>query len=622
MQGPPLNIAKNESGEWQPPAIGFAKKCGVEIDQLTIEKNNKGQAVIAAKQFIKGLKSQDLLGEIFKLSIQKIRQPIAMKWGDNMGPFIRPIQWVCSLMDDQIIKWEVFGVKSSNTSYGHRFLTKATSDASSGAEISIKHANDYIDQLKKHHVLVSIQERKDKILHELEALMDISLLDQALLQEVTHLTECPTALNVEFSQSFLDLPNEVLVACLKKHQKAFMIQKDGAYINQCIVIADSVTKTNQDNIISGNKKVLLSRLNDVQFFWNEDLKQTGFSYWNQQLEKVVFQEGLGSVSEKTERIHHICKTISDQLALEKSTRDLIYRASLRCKADLVSQMVGELPSLQGIMGGYYAIRFNEVPEVAVAIQDHYCPRFEGDQLPTTLPGVIISIADRIDTMVACFENNTIPTGSRDPWGIRRSMIAIIRMMIAFDLNLNIKELIEDATLTLGKDIGENTQQCIQFFKPRIETVFLESEISHDMIQLLSNQLEAFPLMALKQASVLIDMKTSNPDQYQLLLDTTVRVSKIIQSFDGNDCVNESLFDNDAETNAYQSFNELKSAGNKLILNAESLPSVLSFCQVLSRYFDDVLIHAEDPNVAKNRQSFIKSVDTYFQSVGDWLKLQK
>ena len=147
--------------------------------------------------------------------------------GNNMGPFIRPIQWICSLMDDQVVEWEVFGVKASNTSYGHRFLTKSTSDASSGEEISIKHANDYIDQLKKHHVLVSIQERKDKILHELESLMDISLLDQALLQEVTHLTEYPTALNVEFPQSFLDLPNEVLVACLKKHQKAFMIQKMG-----------------------------------------------------------------------------------------------------------------------------------------------------------------------------------------------------------------------------------------------------------------------------------------------------------------------------------------------------------------------------------------------------------
>ena len=212
----------------------------------------------------------------------------------------------------------------------------------------------------------------------------------------------------------------------KKASKAFVILENGTLKNASAVVSDSVTKANVARVIEGNQRVLLARLNDVQFFWSEDLAADGFHRWNNKLHDIVFQEGLGSIADKVERICHICHVIGDQLELSKDLQDSIDRAAHRCKADLVTQMVTELPGLQGVMGGYYAFVFKEMPEVSGAIRDHYKPRFDGDEFPETIIGTVIAIADRIDTMVACFENNAIPTGSRDPWGIRRSMIAIVK----------------------------------------------------------------------------------------------------------------------------------------------------------------------------------------------------
>ena len=387
-------------------------------------------------------------------------------------------------------------------------------------------------------------------------------------------------------------------------------------------MADSVTDENQRQIIEGNQRVMMARLNDVQFFWDEDLKNNGFAEWNKKLENIVFQEGLGSIGNKVERICHIAHTIMDQLDCSKDVRDVVDRAAHRAKADLVSQMVNELPSLQGIMGSYYAICFKEDPEVVLAIRDHYKPRFDGDEFPESLHGVIIAIADRLDTMIACFENDAIPTGSRDPWGIRRSMIAIARMVIHFKLPINLQLLLEDATLTLEKNIGENTEKCTEFFLTRLESVFLDEEIPVDIVQLFKSQLIVSPLASYEQAKALIQLKNSQPSQYQLLVETTARVSKIIDGYDGGGAVSNQFFENDIELEAYQSFQSLKQRGHKCSLNAEGISLTISFCETLSNYFEKVLINAENPDIANNRRSFIKSVNDYFFNVGDWLKLQR
>ena len=312
----------------------------------------------------------------------------------------------------------------------------------------------------------------------------------------------------------------------------------------------------------------------------------------------------------------------DQLETDKQTRDMVDRAAHRAKADLVSQMVGELPSLQGTMGELLWPSFKEDPDVSIAIADHYKPRFEGDEMPSSIGGVIISIADRIDTMISCFENNAIPTGSRDPWGIRRSMIAIIRMIIKFDLPLNIELLLEDATITLDKKIGENTSKCHDFFKKRVETVFLDNGITPELIQLLDNRLLANPIGCFKEAHALILLKSKDVGNYSLLIDTATRVSKIIQNAKGSTPVQIDQFKDDIEKDAYDAFLGVQSIKHDWLINDKSRQNVIQFCELLSNYFESVLINAETKDLAQNRQAFMNDVNLYFNAVGDWLKLSK
>ena len=620
--GPPVSIAKID-GDLTKAGIGFAKKFNVSENDLSISKNDKGQEVIAFKQNEKGQLSQNLLPVIIQSAIKNMKLPIAMKWGSGLGPFIRPIQWLCCLTDQGVIDVEIFGIKSSNKSYGHRFLSNQNTDSFLGSSFVVKSPNTYVDQLRDHFVIVSVDERKEIIKNELLEFLSEDDIDGALLNEVTHLVESPTALKISFPEDFLSLPEEVLIQCLKKHQKAFLLKSNDSFTNACIVIADSIHSKNKESVINGNQKVMLARLNDVQFFWDEDIKNNGFSNWNSKLEKVIFQDGLGSIAEKVERISHICHTICDQLNIDKKIRDNIDRAAHRCKSDLVSNMVQELPALQGIMGGYYSIYFKESPEVANAIKEHYQPRFEGDGLPQNLKGVILSIADRLDTIVACFENNNIPTGSRDPWGIRRSMLAIVRMMIENNLNLNLELLIEDATLTLGKKISDNTSECLSFFKKRIETVVLELGIPHDFVQLFDSTLGKQPLSMVNQARLLMKLKEDDVDQYQLLIETTVRVSKIIKvETNQKSTVTSDLFLKPIEKEAFQKFQELKLGNSFFFIDHFNLNNTIAFCKLLTIYFDDVLINAEDPKIANNRRSFIQDVNKYFQSAGDWLKLTR
>ncbi|MEK9727130.1 MAG: glycine--tRNA ligase subunit beta [Candidatus Margulisiibacteriota bacterium] len=623
LEGPPLKIAKSDTGDWLPPAIGFAKKCDVDISQLTTRQNKKGQEVLFLSRRLEGQGATTLLPNIFSLVIQSMKCPIAMTWGNNIGPFMRPIKWFCAMLDDSIIPFSHFNVQSSHLSYGHRFLTNGD-DASTGKAIVISSPDEYPSQLAEHFVMVNPTERKSTIETQLKALNSDPMIniDSTLLNEVTHLAEWPEVLQVEFPDSFLELPNEVLIECLKKHQKAFINTKNHELTNQCCIVADSVTSDNRKNIIAGNQRVMLARLNDVQFFWDEDLKNAGFSRWNNRLKSIIFQEGLGSIDEKVERICHLSHTIMDQLNVDASQRDLVDRAAHRCKADLVSHMVTELPSLQGVMGGYYAVVFKEELGVSVAIRDHYKPRFDGDTFPETLPGVIISIADRIDTMVACFENNAIPTGSRDPWGIRRSMIAIIRMVLNFNLDLNLKLLLEDATLTLAKKIGENTLKCQQFFEKRIETVFSELGIPIDMIDFFGPRLFEQPLNAFKQAGLLVKLKTDQPAAFTQLLETTARVSKIRNGASSTMTVTINQFVEPIEHDVYQRLNEMKQQNQSAQLTEDSLPSWLLFCQELGTYFENVLVNSEDAQLAHNRQGFIALVNDYFAQVGHWEKIKK
>ena len=286
-----------------------------------------------------------------------MKQPIAMKWETSVGPYIRPIQWICAMLDKTIIPMEIYNVTSSNRSFGHRFLTKTKDGSYLGKEIKLKSVLNYEQDLKKNYVIANHNERKEIINNALKEHIEPTAIDQSLLNEVNNLVEYPEVICIEFPKQFLALPKEVLIECIKKHQKAFIVPKKNALTNSIAIVADSVTKTNKQSIIDGNKRVILARLNDVQFFWDTDIKNGSFINWNKQLESIIFQNGCGSIAEKVDRMSHLCHTIGDQISIKKNTQDIIDRAVHRCKADLVTQLVNEIPKLQGIIGGYYSIAF-------------------------------------------------------------------------------------------------------------------------------------------------------------------------------------------------------------------------------------------------------------------------
>ena len=619
LDGPPIQIARSDSGEWLGPAIGFAKKCHVQLDDLIEGENQKGQPIIQAKRFMKGQQTIDLMPMIFERVLMGMKLPIAMHWGANQGPFIRPVKWICSLMETQLISWELFGVTSGKISYGHRFLSPSD-DHALGQEILIESPSDYVEKLREAHVMVRVDDRRAMI--QTQLMNTLQNIDETLLNEVVHLVEWPNVLSISFPDTFLDLPTDVLVACLKKHQKAFIVTTNNKVRNECLVVADSVTTSNRSTIILGNQRVMMARLNDVQFFWNEDIKTGNFLNWNQTLSTIVFQDGLGSMADKVDRMAQCSTVILNQINANEHTRHVVDRAIACSKADLVSQMVTELPSLQGIMGGFYADAFKEAPEVVVAIRDQYYPRHDGDRLPETLEACVVSMSDRIDTMVACFENNAIPTGSRDPWGIRRSMMAVMKMIIHFKMDVNINELFDAATIALKKKPGETTEKCRSFFMKRMDSVLLDMNLSHDVIQWATCNLLNAPYESVNTAQRIQALKESDPEIYQLLIETTGRVSKIIDGFSQKDAVSVQLFEHPIETIAYESFQQLKEKHHRLILNAETMASTVSFCKTLTEYFELVLVNADNRRVADNRRSFIKSVNDYFFTVGDWLKLQR
>ena len=300
------------------------QKCDVNVDDLVEGRNAKGAPIVQAKRFQKGQLTTVLLSAIFKNAITQMKLPIAMVWGNNNGPFIRPVKWVCSLFEGDVVDLELFGVPSGNLSFGHRFLTPSK-DHGLGEAIIINHPNNYSDALMKGQVIVNVDDRRSTIKSQL---MDtIEDIDSSLLNEVVQLVEWPTVLSISFSDDFLTLPKEVLIECLKKHQKAFIVTNNGAVCNSCMVVADSVTNQNKETIILGNQRVMLARLNDVQFFWSEDLKSASFSNWNEALASIVFQEGLGSMADKVNRMTALAHVVLDQHQSDAALRRYRFTSS-------------------------------------------------------------------------------------------------------------------------------------------------------------------------------------------------------------------------------------------------------------------------------------------------------
>lgn len=595
--GAPTAVAFKD-GEATPAALGFAKKCGVSIDEIGRGEKN-GKEVLYYKKDVKGQASETLLNEIITKWIMSLDFGKSMRWASNNESFIRPIRWLNVMLGDELVDAELFGVKSDKHTFVHRI--------SNFESISIGGAKEYFNTLKEGGVTLYQDQRRKDILDafvKLEKDNGVKIeVDEDLLDEVVAITENPTPLLGSFDEEFLTLPPEVIITSMKEHQRYFPVFKDGKLINKFCVVSNALTNDFSD-VIEGNERVLRPRLADGLFFWENDLKN-GLSIDG--LEKVAFFKGLGSVKDKIERESKIANKLFDIYTPDANKDDLNTAISL-AKADLMSEMVYEFTELQGVMGGYYALKAGHSQEVATAISEQYLPEGEDSELPSTKLSAIVAMSLKLDTLIALFSINQIPTGSRDPFALRRAVNGIIRITesqgFEFDIVNTVKELLDAYTeFDLSKLEAFILERVKQYYK--VNPSIVEAVLASGERELLAigKKIEALNNIA-------------NSDNFKEATFTFKRVSNITKDIDLTKemPVNESLFEEEAEKVLNAEFNKAKADSYESY--EQELDALLSLKPYLDKFFEDVMVNAEDEKVRDNRKSLVANIYKSILNIAD------
>ncbi|PHM16972.1 MAG: glycine--tRNA ligase subunit beta [Sulfuricurvum sp. PD_MW2] len=601
--GAPVEIAIKD-GVPTPAALGFAKKCGVEFDQLSHAEKG-GKEVLYYSRTVEGRSSSEILGEMIDQWIKSLSFGKSMRWGSNQESFIRPIRWVNVTLGEELVDMELFGVRSSSETYVHRI-----SHFEAKKVDSIQH---YFELLKTGSVDLYPQSRRESILNAfatLEKEHGITIeVDENLLDEVVAITEHPTPLLGKFDENFLELPPEVIITSMKEHQRYFPVFKDGKLINAFVVVSNALCE-DFSKVIEGNERVLRPRLSDALFFYRNDLKK-GLSTAG--LEKVVFMNGLGTLAEKIKREKVVASTIAN-LIYDNINPDHLDRAMEFAKADLMSEMVYEFTELQGLMGHYYALALGESAEVATAIKEQYLPSGEDSALPSTMLSAIVAMAMKVDTLIGMFSIGEIPTGSRDPFALRRAVNGIIKIAVAHQIPLNFSTLIDQLASLYpeGKEYKKNIETFIierlggayVGINPSIiqSVVAKDSHVDLDILDI-DSKIRAVAAIA-------------SSDSFIEAFSTFKRVSNILkdEAMDKGFNVDESLFENDAERTLFASARTAIEADYATL--EERLDALFALKAPLDNFFDNVMVNAEDLSVRTNRKALVGMIYAEIYSIAD------
>lgn len=601
--GAPVEMAIKE-GVPTPAALGFAKKCGVEFDQLSRAEKG-GKEVLYFSRSVAGKASSEILGEMIEQWIKSLNFGKSMRWGSSHESFIRPIRWVNVMLGETLVDTELFGVRSSAETYVHRishFKAKKVE--------SIHH---YFDLLNEGSVELYPQIRRESILKnfaKLESEHGITIeIDEDLLDEVVAITEHPTPLLGSFDESFLELPPEVIITSMKEHQRYFPVFKEGKLINAFVVVSNALTD-DFSHVIEGNQRVLRPRLSDALFFYRNDLKK-GLSTAG--LEKVVFMNGLGTLAEKIKREKVVATTIAN-LIYDNINPDHLERAMELAKADLMSEMVYEFTELQGLMGHYYALALGESAEVATAIKEQYLPTGEESALPSTMLSAIVAMSMKLDTLIGMFSIGEIPTGSRDPFALRRAVNGIIKIAVAHQIPLNFSTLIDQLSSIYPKE---------KAYKKNIETFIIE-RLAGAYVGVNPSIIQS---VVAKDAHVELDLleidrkiravaTIASSDTFVEAFSTFKRVSNILkdEAMDKGFSVNEALFENDAERDLYVVASTVLSTTYETL--EERLDALFALKAPLDTFFDNVMVNAEDLSVRANRKALVGLIYAEIYSIAD------
>jgi glycyl-tRNA synthetase beta chain len=596
--GAPLTVAYKNT-EPTPAANGFAKKCGVALQEIG-KANKGGKEVLYYKKDVKGKASTELLTDIIETWIKSLDFGKSMRWGNASESFIRPIRWLNVLLGDDLLDLELLGVKSSKETFVHRI--------SNFDGVTVDGAKDYFNALEEGGVTLFPELRRENILVNfvsLEKDNGIKIeIDEDLLDEVVAITEHPTALLGSFDEEFLRLPPEVIITSMKEHQRYFPVFKDGKLINKFVVVSNALTD-NFSKVIEGNERVLRPRLADGLFFYDNDLKN-GLS--TDGLEKVVFMKGLGSVADKIEREKKIANTLFDMYKPKDSDKETLNRAVSLAKADLMSEMVYEFTELQGLMGGYYAIEQGESREVVQAITEQYLPDGEDSELPSSVLSAIVAMSIKLDTLLGLFSVNQIPTGSRDPFALRRAVNGLLRITKEHNLEFDIVDTLKK----LSSEYSQiNFEKLENFFLERVKQYFkvnpsiIEAVLASGERELLTlgKKIEALDIMA-------------NSEGFNEYFSTFKRVANITKDIDmlKELSVNSKLFEEKAEEALYARYIEVSIC--KYDSYEAELDALLGLKSELDKFFEDVMVNAQDEAVKNNRKSLVAAIYKSILKIAD------
>ena len=607
-KGPSASIAYDADGNATKAAIGFARGKGLDVADLVVE-----DGYIYAETKTAGVPAKDIVTDMLPQLISGLNFPKSMHWGNLDAKFVRPVRWLVALLDEEVIPVEFATVKSGNVTRGHRFL---------GAdEITIKNAASYVETLKENFVMVDQDARRELIskqLHDIAASKNASIVwDDDLLEEINYLVEWPTALCGGFEESYLALPDAAIITPMKDHQRYFpLVDQDGKLLPMFLTVRNG-SDHSIEVVQAGNERVLRARLDDAKFFFNEDRKKPLIDRQDG-LTKIVFQEGLGNLADKTERLLKLGRVFGEECGLHEDAAVVLERATELAKTDLTTGMVTEFTELQGVMGKEYALLDGESAEVAEAIFEQYLPRFAGDVLPQTEAGKVLSIIDKVDNIVATFSRGLIPTGSQDPYALRRQTIGILNILLGSEWNISLRPIFK-ASMELLNVAADKQEELLgqveEFFTLRLKNIFLDREVPHHVIDLLLSNKE----LSVADAEGLVNALLANRiDENVELVQSYTRMYNLVKDVEYTG-VNSDLLKEDAEKALFEAASKASEA-SLAAWEANDYTAVVAvpatLVPAINKFFEDVMVMDKDEAIKANRLQLVRLAYSVMAIIGD------
>ncbi|WP_347298606.1 glycine--tRNA ligase subunit beta [Dolosigranulum savutiense] len=606
VKGPAKKIAQDNEGNWTKAAIGFSKGQGVEVDDIIFKEVDGVPYVFVEKQTI-GQATEAVIGEIVSVAKQ-LSFPVSMKWGARSERYIRPVHWLVSLLDNSVVPTSLFGVEASNATQGHRFLEE---------EVSLEHPNQYEEKLLEQYVIARYKTRRTAIQSQIRELCQDNGWQvpdtPSLLEEVTNLVEYPTVFYGQFNAEFLEVPEKILETSMADHQRYFPVRDESteAFLPYFIGVRNG-DEAYLEQVIKGNEKVLVARLEDAKFFYEED-EQVTIEAFTKQLETSMYQEKLGHIRQKQVRVKEIAVTLAEKLNASPEVTATLQRAGEIYKFDLMTNVVGEFSKLQGYIGAVYARERGEDEAVAQAIEEHYMPTHANGTLPRSEAGVLLALADKLEMLMLFFAIGLIPTGSNDPHALRRHALGVIRILLDNQLSLSLGDLMNDLIerITVAEEIKadfyEQKEQLLAFFKGRLDQL-LEDELEtpYDIRQAVLNTTKLNPLQVIEKAKVLT-VAQSEAD-YKLIGESFTRINNMAEDLLLDQSIDPDQFQTVSERALFEALVAAEVAYDQHQVAASRFDHLRQLSPLIDRFFEENMVNAEDPLVKANRQMLLKRIN--------------